>query len=168
MINRIENYFGQYTRNNKGILEGMQNDIWPIFKHMIQDDSISMAEHHANLPKYGWCKYWENNSNHDPSKRLPCVFDDALKPLFTRLTNEDILQRCLKRLTQNQNESLKGTVWNRCPKTHFCDQQRVQVAMSEVVYRFNPGSGSVMELLSSSGSELPGSTYRSLRQEDKR
>ena len=52
----------------------------------------------------------------DSSKRLPCVFVDALKPIFTRLTNEDILQRCLKGFTQNQNESLNGTVWNLVPR----------------------------------------------------
>ena len=77
----------------------MQNDIWAIFKHMIQDDSISMAEQHANCPKYGWCKYWENNPNYDPSKKLPCVFVEVLKPIFTELTNEDILKRCLKGFT---------------------------------------------------------------------
>ena len=104
----------------------------------------------------------------DSSKRLPCVFVDALKPIFTRLTNEDILQRCLKGFTQNQNESLNGTVWNRCPKTRFCGQQRVQVAVCEAVCQFNAGSGSVIELLSSLGSELSGNTYRSLHQEDKR
>ena len=47
MINRIQNYFGQCIKNNKGNLQGMQNDIWAIFKHMIQDDSISMAEQHV-------------------------------------------------------------------------------------------------------------------------
>ena len=168
MINRIQNHFGQCIRNNKGNLQGMQNDISAIFKHMIQDDSISMAEQHANCPKYGWCKYWVNNSNYDPSKRLACVFVDALKPIFTRLTNEDILQRCLKGFTQNQNESSNGTIWNRCPKTRFCGQQRVQVAVCDAVYQFNAGNGSVIERLSSLGSELSGNTYRSLRQEDKR
>ena len=47
MINRNKNYFGQCIRNNKGNLQGMQNDIWAILKHMIQDDSISTAEKHA-------------------------------------------------------------------------------------------------------------------------
>ena len=111
---------------------------------MIQDDSISMAEQHANCPKCDWCKYWANYPNYDPSKRLPCVFVDALKPIFTRPTNEDILKRCLKGFTQNQNESLNGTVWNRCPKTRFCYQQRVQVAVCEAVCQFNAGSGSVV------------------------
>ena len=141
----------------------MQNDIWAIFKHMIQDDSISMAEQHVNCPKYALCKYWVNNSNYDPSKRLPCIFADALKPIFTRLTNEDILQRCLKGFTQNQNESLNGTVWNRCPKTRFCGQQHVQVAVCEAVCQFKAGSGSVIEILSSLGSELSGNTYWSRR-----
>ena len=72
----------------------MQNYVWAIFKHMIQDDSISMAEQHANCPKCNRCKYWSNNLNYDPSKKQPRVFVDTLKPIFTRLTNEDILQRC--------------------------------------------------------------------------
>ena len=65
---------------------------------MIQDDSISMAEQHANCPQYGWCKYWANNSNYDASKRLPCVFVDALKLMFTRLTNEDFYKNVSKSL----------------------------------------------------------------------
>ena len=62
----------------------MKNDIWAIFKHIIEDDSISVAEQHANWPKYDWCKYW---ANYDPSKQLPCIFVDALKHIVTRLTN---------------------------------------------------------------------------------
>ena len=34
-INRIQNYFGQCNRNNKYNLQGMQNYVWAIFKHMI-------------------------------------------------------------------------------------------------------------------------------------
>ena len=94
-INRIQNYFGQCNRNNKYNLQGVQNYVWAIFKHMIQDDSISMAEQHANCPKCNRCKYWSNNLNYDPSKKQPRVFVDTLKPIFTRLTNEDILQRCI-------------------------------------------------------------------------
>ena len=32
------------------------------------------------------------------------------------------------------------------PKTCFCSQQHVQVAVCEAVYQFNAGSGSVIEL----------------------
>ena len=87
VINRIQKYFVYCIRNNKGNLQGMKNDIWAIFKHIIEDDSISVAEQHANCPKYDWCKYWANNSNYNPSKQLPCIFVDALKHIVTRLTN---------------------------------------------------------------------------------
>ena len=168
MINRIQKYFGQCIRNNKGNLQGMQNDILTIFKHMIQDDSISLADQHANCRKYGDCKYWANNLNLDTPKRLPFVFFDALKPKFTSLTNADILQICLKMFTQNQNDSINDTVWKRCPKTRYCGQQGVQVALCEALCHFNAGSGSVTELLFSLGLDLLGNTYRSLHQKDKR
>ena len=121
---------------------------------MIQDDSISLADQHANCRKYGDCKYWANNLNLDTPKRLPFVFFDALKPKFTSLTNADILQICLKMFTQNQNDSINDTLWKRCPKTRYCGQQG--------------GSGSVTELLFSLGLDLLGNTYRSLHQKDKR
>ena len=56
MINRIQKYFGQCIKNNKGNLQGIQNGILTILKHMIQYDSISLADQHANCPKYGDCK----------------------------------------------------------------------------------------------------------------
>ena len=124
----------------------MQNDIWAIFKHMIQDYTISMAEQQANSPKYGWYKYWANNSSYYPSKSLSLAFVDALKPIFMRLTNADSLQRCLGGFIQSQNESLNGTVWKQCLKTHFCSQQCVQIAVFEAVCKFNAGSVSVIEL----------------------
>ena len=80
---------------------------------------------------------------------------------------KDVFTQNQKGFTQNQNESLNGTIWNRCSKTSFPDPQRVQVAVCEAVCLFNAGSGSLRKLLSSLGSELLGDTYRSLLQDCK-
>ena len=55
-----------------------------------------------------------------------------------------------------------------CPKTRFCGQRRVQVAVGEAVWQFNAGSVSVIEILSSLCAELSRNAYRSLGQKDKK
>ena len=52
--------------------------------------------------------------------RLPAVFKYERKCLVDRLSNEMLLQRCLKGLTQNQNESLNNMLWSICSKRTFC------------------------------------------------
>ena len=52
--------------------------IWAIYMHMIHDDESSMEnQHKCPMGKESWCRFTE------------------LKPLFTRLTNDELLNRCL-------------------------------------------------------------------------
>ena len=53
--------------------------------------------------KNGWCKFWNPKTIYNDSKRLPSVFIKELKPIFERLSGDDLLKRCLKGHTQNQN-----------------------------------------------------------------
>ena len=50
-----------------------------------------------------------------------------------------VAQRCLKDLTQNQNEYFKSTLWSICPKTIFRGKRKVMsiTAMSSAVSIFN-------------------------------
>ena len=74
----------------------------------------------------------------------------------------------MKGFTQNQNEALNGTVWNRCPKTRFCGQRRVQIAVCEAVCVFNCGAGAVFDLLSSVSMKPSTNAVKALHNENKR
>ena len=125
-IDKIQNYYGMAIRNNPEDLAKMQNDIWAIFHHMIKADHTPLQEQHKYCPKNSnsWCKYWKDHFNdtndYIEHNRLPQVFQTALRRLFERLTDSSLLSRCLKGLTQNQNESINGMLWRKCPKTQFC------------------------------------------------
>ena len=97
-IDKIQNFYGQCIRNHIGDGEGMKNSIWAIFGHMICDDTQSLDEQHNLCPKdnESWCKYWRDRETYNESNRLPSVFVWELKPLFQDLTNETLLNRCLK------------------------------------------------------------------------
>lgn len=172
IIDSMQNYYGQAIRENKGNLEGMKKSIKAIQHHMIKDSSQTLEEQHQYCPKSpdGWCKYWKDKGNgtelYNDDSRLPDVFMTELIPVFVRLSNDALLQRCLKGLTQNQNEAANGVLWSKCPKTRFCGARRVRIAVCQTVAHFNTGAGSYAMNLELCG-VTPGShTMRALKKQD--
>ena len=113
---------------------------------MVQNDTETVEQQHDYCPKDGWCNFWKSRDNYDNGKKLPTMFYDLLEPIFQRLSKNDLLNQCLHGMTQNQNESINGILWGRCPKTKFCGRQKVELAVSETVIEFNTGAYSKVSL----------------------
>ena len=152
VIDRMQNFFGQAIRNNSGLKESMKKDILAILKHMVKDDTLYLDQQHENCPKdsSSWCKFWSQREYYDNDKRLPSAFYEELKPIFHRLSADALLDRCLLGLTQNQNESINGILWSKCPKRKFCGRQKLLLAVGETVCEFNTGAASLEEILNES------------------
>ena len=111
-MDRIQNYYGAAIRNNPGNLHNMENAVWAIYYHCIIEKDEQLSEQHRLCPPgaESWCRYQldiaNGTSNYDQSRCLPPVFRSELLPLFTRLSKPELLQKCLKGLTQNQNDSI--------------------------------------------------------------
>lgn len=139
---------------------------------MIRDETSSLEEQHKLCPKHhdSWCKFWKDRVNktntYDNQKRLSDVFLQELKAIFVRLSKDDLLARCLKGLTQNQNESMNGQLWSRCPKNRFCGKRRVVIAVCETVGVFNTGAASKAVLMQQCGVSPGRNMLKALRQED--
>ena len=129
-IDKIQNYFGEAIRNNVENTESKENNIWAIFKPMIQDNSQLLDEQYSLCPKDSWCIYWSYREKHNDQKHLKLVFIEVMKPLFINLSKNELLNRCLQGLTQNQNEAINGLLWSKCPKTKFCGKVKVLLAVS--------------------------------------
>ena len=125
-IDKMQNYYAMEIRKNSENLIGMQNYIWAIYHHVIKAKSSPLSEQHKYCPKGSgsWCTYWKDRCNgsktYDDDTCLPTDFQPLLKGLFTRLAEKELIERCLKGLTQNQNESINAMLWKRYPKTYFC------------------------------------------------
>lgn len=123
MIDKLQNYYRLAIRRNTGDLEGMIDAIWAVYQHTIKETDTSLPEQHNKCSKTSdtWCTYWKSRFDrsliYDESGRLPPVFREQLNPIFTRLSNRDLLSRCLMGLTQNQNESINGILWKMIPKS---------------------------------------------------
>ena len=53
---------------------------------------------------------------HKEHEGIPVDVGRKLVPIFQRLTENNLLQRCKRGATQNQNESLHSVIWRFCPK----------------------------------------------------
>ena len=173
-ILKIQGYYGKAIRKHKGDLEGMKQAIWAIFHHSIASSQIDLKEQHKYCPQGtdSWCQYvldqHDNTSKYSEDQRLPEAFRKELNPIFLRLAKDDLLERCVNGLTQNQNEAVNGQLWNFCPKSRFCGKRRVRIAVCQTVGVFNTGAASKGTIMQQSGIKVLGiNMMRGLRIQDR-
>ena len=139
---------------------------------MIKNSKISLKKQHQYCPKSNdtWCKYWKDKNNstnfYSEDTRLPEVFIEELNPIFIRLSNNELLSRCLRGITQNQNEAANGMLWSKCPKTKFCGARRVRIAAAQTIAAFNTGAASQAVALDLCGVSPGMNTKKALRKQD--
>ena len=107
VIDSFQNYYGYAIRNKSNGIESMTRAVWAIYYHCIKNDGESLEVQHRFCPEgeSSWCKYQKDlmkkTNTYYQSKCLPSVFRDELRSIFERLSDRNLLQRCLKGLTQN-------------------------------------------------------------------
>lgn len=168
MVEKIQNNYGYAIRGNVGNQSAMKNAIMAVLKHTVIEKDVSLDDQHSLCPKDDWCKYWTNPNTYSQSNRLPPVFFDLLKPLFNRLSSDDLLSRCQRGFTQNQNESVNGVLWGECSKRKFCGITKLTLAVSQSVGEFNAGAGTTALLMKKAGIGLASSSMRSFRAKDRK
>lgn len=72
-------------------------------------------------------------------RHLQPVFLDFLLPIFQRLSEPAVLQRCLPGYSQNQNDSLNSLVWLRAPK-HKRGARSTEIAVILAMLQYNKGA----------------------------
>eukprot|EP00117_Sycon_ciliatum_P049135 scpid97571/ scgid34883/ len=102
--------------------------------------------------KDSWCGWQKQQAgvamefNHTDT--LPKAVLDAIRSLYFRLTDRDLLARCTRGATQNSNECFNGLLWKLCPKELFCSASTVETAVYLAVTLFNNGATTIHSVLS--------------------
>ena len=108
-----------------------------------------------------WCFYNsavarnQTPADHTTSIHTPLNYNllsKHLKPIYNRLSNPDLLRRCLLGATQNANESLHGKIWNSCTKIRFASYNRVKFSVFHSILEFNFGFVASQDFLSAKNS----------------
>ena len=113
---KLTNYYADALKTNAPDIKSMQNAVFASLYHM---SSTNEEPNHKLCPpgEKSWCKYQRETlmkvedykrTNHNAELTVRCV--KLLEPLYTRLTNADLLQRCSRMRTQNANECYNGQV----------------------------------------------------------
>ena len=83
------------------------------------------------------------------------------------MSSDELLKRCLKGVTQNQNEALNSILWKKCPKSVFCGKQKLTACAAQSVIQWNQGAaGSATAFYACSVSKYGINTLHVIRKEN--
>ena len=171
----LQQYYGNAICQHAGDLEGMVEACWAVYYHSISADDN--PQHHC-CPKgaTSWCSYQRamafsqevphHKDLKDPKRLIPPRLEKHVKPIFERLCNRSLLERCVMGATQNQNESFNSVVWVRCSKTDFSSPVTVKLAVNLAVLTFNRGMIALTSVLGHLGIQLGPLGLRCLESKD--
>lgn len=132
-IKSIQGHYGAAIRGNSTLAD-MKEAIWNIYNH--RDGN------HNTCPS--WCASHDNDMEKANKHRLPRFVFQIIKPIFERLSSDDLLSKCLHGGTQNNNEAFHHTLWARCPKEKFAGQTRIVLAAAIATLVFNDGERALL------------------------
>ncbi|GFS20598.1 hypothetical protein ElyMa_003316900 [Elysia marginata] len=135
----------------------MRKKIMCSFYHASSTDAL--PQHHLCPPgPLYWCFYNRAIARDQlpPSHNgnSSCFLSPHVRKVYDRLSDDSLLQRCMRGMTQNANESYHVTIWQRCPKHIFVRANRIKIATALAVATFNKGSPALRELLSACGCSI--------------
>ena len=84
-----------------------------------------------------------------------------------KLSEDDLLSRCLDGKTQNQNEAVNGMFWDHIPKGVFVGAEVLQLGIYDVVANFNIGSQACIKVSDKLGISLGEYCMNDCEQSDK-
>ena len=149
MIDKLQNYYGIPIRSNSADLEAMKSAIYASLFHCASSKKRNL-HHHCPNGADSWCRYKQDRanqtSNYVPGPGLPDDIIKLVKPIFIRLSSDELLSKCLDGKTQNQNESINGMIWNRIPKNIFVGFDVLEFGVDDAVAHFNIGAEAAVNM----------------------
>ncbi|XP_047135810.1 uncharacterized protein LOC124812840 [Hydra vulgaris] len=121
-INKLQNYFGIAVRQSTG------STVYQLKK------AIGAVLFHCSEAK-------DVESRH---QMCPRTADSCL-------SDDNLLKKCLHGKTQNNNETLNGMIWKRCPKDIYVCKTTVELDVASAVINFNDGSTGILKVLEGLG-----------------
>ena len=121
LTEQLHNDFQCYYSNTiLDDLQGVIKAVKAILHHSLSTNEASDHQYCFKESHHGVRFQHANATGQTPHSHhttIPKAIGNAIKSAFDSLSKESLLQCCLKGSTQNQNESLHATVWDRCPKS---------------------------------------------------
>lgn len=143
MIDKMQNYCAIAIRSNVGDLQSMKKAVLASLFHCASNATRPLHDHCPTGPG-SWCGYQRNRTTYKHGPGLPLTVIVKVKPVYQKLSDDSLLEKCLHGKTQNQNESLNGMVWQRIPKEVFVGKETLEFGLYDAIAHFNVGAKTVL------------------------
>lgn len=150
-INTLQNYYGMAIRQNVSNIYRMKKCVWAVLYH--NSDISNENVRHQFCPREGnsWC-LWQadkinGKSTYKPKLSLPMAIKSELTETFRKLSSEELLSKCTHGKTQNNNESLNGVIWKKCPKSVYISRKLLELGVYSAIIEFNDGCSRLKPVL---------------------
>ena len=111
---------------------------------------------------------FKNPERAKSSLDLPKQRQEKLVPVYERLSNEQLLERCSRVSMQNANESLNGGIWRRRPKAQWFGKESVKEAAIMDVISFNSGETQLTTIAEKFGLAVGANTAKHAKSKDEK
>lgn len=146
-IRKMTIYYNRAIRGSNSV-DSMKKAVMASLHHCFSTDD---RPRHELCPTGvdSWCFFQEALAKHQvpgPHDKLVHTplnekkLTPHLMPIYKRLSEDQLLSRCVSGKTQNANECLHSLIWARCAKDHFASRKRVQFAVATAAREFNFGA----------------------------
>lgn len=142
LVNKLTSYYGWALKSHKGDVDATHRAVMATYLHVTSRDD---APNHSLCPTGpdSWCRQNAAEAKGQPPPKhrysLPAHVCEALLPVYERLSDRKLLERCQRGKTQNNNESLHAMIWALAPKERHASLFTVEAAVGEAVMKFNAG-----------------------------
>ena len=143
VVDNFSRCYGLAIRHNCDSVGKMKNAIWATYYHQQSTDDNPQ---HDMCPSGGnsWCPNQKalattgvKKFKHNYTPR-PADIMIAIQPVYEGLSEDELLERCLGRFTQNANESLNQLIWKIAPKKLSSSKAIVEFASHVLFSPFCP------------------------------
>ena len=160
IINSMQNFYGLAIRQNCESLYLMKkllvqyygivpNLIKMMKKVKTRGKSIAIDFAHKVVPAGANSKKLEQSgsdkSGYNNSINIPKFIHDLIKPIFVKLSSDELLSECQHGQTQNGNEALNNMIWTKCPKAIFVERPLLEMSVNSAILEYNEGSTGVFK-----------------------
>jgi len=104
-----------------------------IYASLFHNSMLDEKKRHQFCPptKDSWCTWQKEIVEKGVTEfilklSIPQAIFDVILPICKKLTNDNLLEKCLHGKTQNSNEAFHSLVWQRCPKTIYCGEKSIR------------------------------------------
>lgn len=132
----------------------MKSSIHASLFHCASSERRNLLTHCPQGPD-NLCRYKQDKANntslYKPGPGLSDNIIKLVKPIYARLSSDDLLKKCVDGKTQNQNVLLNGMIWNWLPKSIFVGADVLEFGAYDAVARFNIGSKAAIKIFKELG-----------------